>query len=137
MLFGLEIPVVVSLLTAVGALVMGYLAHRRGTEEVDAKSMDVHLTALREMYKELVHDLRAEVDRLQEENRKLRITIQELNKEVTAGLERERSLHEQVRQLIEQGQRGPIGKSGVRGTQGVQGVQGIQGVAGRDTPPAP
>lgn len=99
MLLGIEIPVLVSLLTAVGALVMGWLAHRRGKEEVDTKSLDVHLTALREMYKELVADLRAEIDRLQEENRRLRATIKELNAEAAESLKRERKLQARIRQL--------------------------------------
>jgi chromosome segregation ATPase len=128
--FGIEIPVVVSLLTAVGALVMGYLAHRRGKQEADAKSLDVHLTALREMYRELVEDLRAEIDRLQEENRRLRATIQELHTEAAEALKRERSLQDQVRRLIEVGQRGPVGKTGEKGATGETGETGPQGRSG-------
>lgn len=78
---------------------MGYLAHRRGKAEADTQSLDVHLTALREMYRELVEDLRAEIDRLQEENRRLRATIQELNTEASEALKRERKLQAKVVRL--------------------------------------
>lgn len=91
-MFGIEIPTIVALITALGGLVMGFLAHRRGGKEIDAKSLDAHLTALREMYKEFVEDLRAEIDRLQEENRRLRQTVKELNEQLRELEKRERTL---------------------------------------------
>lgn len=99
MFLGLEIPVVISLVTAFSSLLLGYLAHRRGKKELDAKSLDSHLIALREMYKELVDDLRTEVDRLQEENRRLRTTVKELSDEANEAIKRERNLRGKIKRL--------------------------------------
>lgn len=83
---------ITAIITAACSLVLGVLAHQRAKRESDNNSLDAHLTALREMYKELVDDLRSEVDRLQEENRKLRNTVKQLSAQLREMEKRERNL---------------------------------------------
>ena len=99
MIFGIDIPVVVSLVTAMGALVMGFLAHKRGRKEIDTNSLDAHLTNLREMYKELVDDYRLEIERLKREVTRLEKAVQQSNSRIRELETREDELNERAKKL--------------------------------------
>lgn len=101
MIFGLELPTVVSMLTALGALALGIVAQRNSARKEANNTVDEHLRALREMYKQFVDDLREEIDRLQRENEKLTKLVRELRDKIIEYEHREEELQERLRLLEE------------------------------------
>jgi hypothetical protein len=60
---------------AVGGVLLGILTHRRKLHASMIGTQERQLAALTQLYRDLVQDLRAAVDRLRVENRQLRHTV--------------------------------------------------------------